>query len=115
MSETKLKPCPFCGGKAYMNSIVRPRENGRSGVYVSCVRKSCRMSGKVYQSRISAAAAWNTRPLEDELLTALRPFAALAEEVNELRHEDDSTCPWRLKAGDIRKALTAITHAEGRQ
>ena len=40
---------------------------------------------------------------------ALRPFAALAEDVDRFRHEDDSTCPHRLKAGDLRRARKALS------
>ena len=45
----------------------------------------------------------------EELEAALRPFAALADDVDRLRHEDDSTCPHRLKAGDVRRARTALS------
>ena len=109
MSETKLRSCPLCGDRAY----IRHRNGFRNPYSASCALCGC--EGPQTLLAQQASETWNTRPLEDELLEALRPFAALAEEVNELRHEDDSTCPWRLKAGDIRKALTAIAHAEGRQ
>lgn len=39
---------------------------------------------------------------------ALKPFAALAAVVDDLGHEDDSTCPHRLKAADIRRARAAL-------
>jgi hypothetical protein len=48
----------------------------------------------------------------EKLVKAMKPFAALAKEVNELRHSDNSTCPWRLCAGDIRKAQQALSEAE---
>ena len=70
MSEA-LKPC-WCGAKAYLNTIVREGWQGKSGVYVSCQRKSCALHGRVYSTRIKAVAAWNTRPVEDALAGALK-------------------------------------------
>ena len=57
----------------------------------------------------------NLKASHKKLVEALKPFAALVKEINELRHEDDSTCPWRLCARDIRKAQRALAEAEGRQ
>lgn len=42
------------------------------------------------------------------LRAAAKPFAALAEEVDRFRHKDDSTCPHRLRAGDIRALRAAL-------
>jgi hypothetical protein len=43
-----------------------------------------------------------------KMADALKPFAALKAEVDRLRHSDDSTCGWRIKAGDIRRAAEAL-------
>lgn len=57
--ENNLKPCPFCGGKARLKS-----SHGFNNV-------SCGNCGAEYpvsfDTRKEAAAAWNNRPLEDEL------------------------------------------------
>ncbi len=45
----------------------------------------------------------------ERLRAALRPFAALAEQIDAWRHEDVSTCTHRLKAKDIRAARAALT------
>lgn len=74
MSE-RLKPCPLCDAKAYANTIVRERWEGRCGVYVSCTRKSCKLAGRVFATRALAIAAWNRRaadPVTAQLAEALR-------------------------------------------
>jgi hypothetical protein len=69
MSE--LRPCPRCGGKCYCNAVNRESWQGRSGIYVSCQRKSCRLAGRIYATRALAISAWNHRPVEDALVEAL--------------------------------------------
>jgi hypothetical protein len=67
MKTPNLKPCPMCSGKSYQHSVL-----GRTGVYISCRRKSCRLAGDIYARSLKAVAAWNTRPLEDEMYAALK-------------------------------------------
>lgn len=45
------------------------------------------------------------------LVDALGPFAALADLADSYRHSDDSTCEWRLRAGDLRAARDAYRKA----
>lgn len=40
---------------------------------------------------------------------ALRPFAELADEIDKLGHEDNSTCLHRIKAADLRRALATLS------
>ena len=57
MSEIKLKPCPFCAGKAdlFLNG---------SGLYVvQCV--ACGNRTICYQTKEGAVGAWNRRKDED--------------------------------------------------
>ena len=62
MSEhTPLLPCPLCDGKAYCNTVNRESWQGHSGIYVSCQRKSCRLSGRIYPTHLKAIEAWNKR------------------------------------------------------
>ena len=44
----------------------------------------------------------------ERLREVLKPFAALADEVDRLRHPDDSTCIWRLSARSLRAARSAL-------
>lgn len=68
MTETKLKPCPFCGGEAFLT------KNEKSGVfYVFC--KECLRNGRGDIISQKAAEKWNSRTIED----------ALQEEVKRLR------------------------------
>ncbi|MGN1303761.1 MAG: Lar family restriction alleviation protein [Oscillospiraceae bacterium] len=61
MSEIKLKPCPFCGGKAVLTddicSVVKCVECGaESGMF---------KISKEYSSDEKAAEAWNRRTDND--------------------------------------------------
>lgn len=38
------------------------------------------------------------------MIAALEFFAGLADACDILRHEDDSTCEWRIRASDLRAA-----------
>lgn len=49
----------------------------------------------------------------DSLIAALEPFCTLGEASFFARHEEDSTCTWRIKASDIRAARAAIAKARG--
>ena len=53
----KLKPCPFCGGKAYVDD---PNYN----YVVRCYK--CRVSTAWYADKNKALKAWNTRTGEEE-------------------------------------------------
>ena len=53
MSETVLKPCPFCGGKA------KERYEYLNGVFVRC--NECGISTHVFSSQGAATRAWNRR------------------------------------------------------
>lgn len=59
MSE-KLKPCPFCGGKA---SVI-DHHNDDGSVSVGCADDTClgfSGLGWLYKTEEEAIAAWNTR------------------------------------------------------
>lgn len=76
----QLRECPMCAGKAYLNKIVRDAWKGKSGMYVSCQRKSCRLSGRVYATSKRAIAAWNTRvdPQRQALVDVLKEIVTIA-------------------------------------
>ena len=46
--------------------------------------------------------------MHGEFMAALKPFAALADECDRLGHEENSTCEWRIKASDLRKARAVL-------
>ena len=62
MTETKLNHCPFCGSEAEFNS-------DEFGEGVCCKSCGATMHNGVYgeEGRKLASAAWNTRPIENEL------------------------------------------------
>ena len=67
MDEIKLKPCPFCGGKATVlkaNRVVYGINLGlRTAYTVSCETESCVLEGGggLFDSEYSAIKAWNRR------------------------------------------------------
>lgn len=68
--EIELKPCPFCGGKAFLDSEF-------SGVYCNCGAELTFL-----ESDKEAAEKWNRRPIED----------ALEEENARLREALETIC-----------------------
>lgn len=53
--EAKLKPCPFCGGRA----VVERKGSARQSHIISCEDCCCRLeTGEIW----NAGRAWNTRP-----------------------------------------------------
>jgi Lar family restriction alleviation protein len=61
----KLKVCPFCGSEA----IIEEDKKGLICV-VSC--NTCCAEGQVCQTKDEAIRMWNTRPIEDKLVEALK-------------------------------------------
>lgn len=54
---TELKPCPFCGGKAYVQEHL-------SGLYRSVICKVCCAATRMFQKEKEAIEAWNRRASE---------------------------------------------------
>lgn len=61
-SEIKLKPCPFCGRKAYLKSECR-QDTGKVGYWVECDFGFCSVNPSTYISSTKqiAVKAWNRR------------------------------------------------------
>jgi Lar family restriction alleviation protein len=56
--DDKLKPCPFCGGKA-KHMTIEPDENMRSGYFVYCL--NCECATPVVPLPVNAVDIWNRR------------------------------------------------------
>ena len=70
----ELKPCPFCGGEAKCIEFY--------GLYhVICC--NCHIAGKDCSTRESAVSAWNTRPIEDELVEKIGKLKAKKKRLRE--------------------------------
>ena len=61
----KLKPCPFCGGKAY---ILFSKENKQYHIHCD----NCRGRVSYLKTKKEATVTWNRRAGEDELVGALK-------------------------------------------
>lgn len=67
MSETELKPCPFCGELPSAESL------GEDGYYICCGNIDCESMDVI------SPEAWNTRPVEDALQERAEKAEADAE------------------------------------
>lgn len=61
MTEPKLKPCPFCGGEAFLDD----RADGCYGVY-SVFCRECLASLKSYLKKEDAIESWNKRVVQND-------------------------------------------------
>lgn len=68
-SKLELKPCPFCGGKAFWDSEF-------SGVYCHCGAEITFL-----ESDEEAAEKWNSRPIEDALKEENKRLREALEEI----------------------------------
>lgn len=72
MSDTKLKPCPFCGGEAKLRKLNKDR-----GYFVLCSKCGCRTPYFKYRYapiddlREDAIDTWNTRKPIDRIVEQL--------------------------------------------
>lgn len=91
MSDVELKPCPFCGYHAatifrQRTPVFRRRGWLESSIapklfYVQCESTTCGVQGPLGDCALTAEEAWNTRPEEDRLRSALQ----VAERERDLR------------------------------
>ena len=58
MPETKLKPCPFCGGKAYIHDAICD-DGAYLFTFVQC--HTCKANIEGFSSKEKAIEAWNRR------------------------------------------------------
>ena len=58
--KPELLPCPFCGGKAALQTISSFSRN-RFFHYVACNDPSCDVGTAQYRKKTQAAVRWNRR------------------------------------------------------
>ena len=75
MSE--LRKCPFCGEISENISIYSDDECDTETAYVEC--NNCYANGPHKMLEVEAIRDWNTRPIEDKLINALKLIAAQRE------------------------------------
>lgn len=65
MAETEIKPCPHCGGIAYLTQNYSYKARSYF-VFVKC--DICGAQGKIYNSNEEpAATGWNNQPCNDAI------------------------------------------------
>lgn len=62
----RLKPCPFCGGKAKVQEYKFPRltTEDMTIYYVYCTSKDCKTLMSPFDTKDDAIKAWNTRVIK---------------------------------------------------
>lgn len=103
MSNAELKPCPFCGGEAWLYSYEFHR--GTGGYSVLCKNKNCHLvfgehekdgylEGEFY-TKAEAIEAWNTR---HERTCKFMPYSeksddGICSKCGAYMYEQDNYCP----------------------
>lgn len=65
MSE-ELKPCPFCGGEAYMEGDLVKKQDGFGFWFVAC-KNNCGVMLGYFPTDDKAIKAWNKRYNENDI------------------------------------------------
>jgi Lar family restriction alleviation protein len=104
--QVPLLPCPFCGGKAFLDCMSRNEQEECVEMSVECLPcEATIMRGGM--TTAEAIAAWNTRHTATaEALEALREFSS---EYDGFLNGDGEPCP------TLMKARAAIAKIEGEQ
>lgn len=84
----KLKPCPFCGGKAEFDE-TREQEH-----FVFC--KDCGGMTVPFDTQQEAAEAWNFRPFEDEKDAEIARLRGALEHATTTETTVDKWGIWRI-------------------
>ncbi len=107
-----LKPCPFCGGEAYLRDDV----SHSTAFFIGCSTVGC--FGEIHweQTAAEAIAAWNARttPLAEALaVPQIKALVGAAKRALQFTENTESELGMTLESGDmLRAALRAI--GEGR-
>lgn len=59
----KLKPCPFCGGKARFGQRLNLEKGCKFEIWISCT--ACKVSTGLSAVRAEVVRAWNRRDGDD--------------------------------------------------
>ena len=59
----ELKPCPFCGGRAFIDRFMQPKEEYR----IMCTNCSARFGRYAGLNKKEAIEAWNRRAEDGKL------------------------------------------------
>lgn len=99
MSETKLLPCPFCGGEARHLTIL-----GRNGI--ACKDCLCEMRGWLDATPEEVACRWNTRKPIEKIVERLEEASFWTEQTFDedgYGNDDSWEAVWLDKAIEIVK------------
>lgn len=75
--EAKLKKCPFCGE----NAVWKKGYGNKDYKSLRCVNCGYRVSTSFFKDEAEAITAWNSRPLEADLLAALEKISTYESEI----------------------------------
>lgn len=81
MSTDELKPCPFCGGEAF----IRYDESHSTAFFVGCSDWDCFGNMMWAETEAEARRKWNTRAESAEVIALREREARLVEALREAR------------------------------
>lgn len=100
--QSELKPCPFCGGDAYIDDDTM----GHS--VVCCKNIECRAQGPFRPTDDEAIAAWNTRASDAEITRLTEALRAAEEREKGLREA-------LVQHNDRLRSAAAVAARDGRK
>lgn len=78
MTETELKPCPFCGNK----EIIDDEDDG-----ITCPRCGTYIDRLSIEDDVYLADVWNTRPIENKKDEEIKRFREALKTIKEMAND----------------------------
>lgn len=117
--ESKLLPCPFCGGEAHLWPVIMPFDADCDTITVQCsqcdaiganvlVDQGVHAQSDLPELEAEAITAWNTRDQVAELVEAVQWAFDTLIELNPSNYDHDNVCEVNAAAVEVMLGLKPI-------